>query len=143
MWAKFVQSPDWIIEASLGPEFQGFNQALYDAVSTMPPRGSADTCPSTYWIDCALKGMDQQPQHPARPFLEGNATALFTDGKVVRAHSIYDVFSDEVMSVVDFRDVLRQWRDAVGAARHDGRCGPSKEHYSRLDPPAFSGSAPD
>src|SRR5438552_12279813 len=72
------------------------------------------------------KGMDQQPQDPARPFLEGNTTALFTDGKVVRAHSIYNAFSDEVMSVVDFMDVLRQWRDAVGAARHDGRCRPSK-----------------
>jgi len=137
----FKQSPDWIIEADLGPKFPGFNQALYDAVSTIPPRGSSDDCPSSYWIDRALESLTRQPQDPARPFLEGNTTALYTDGRVVRAHSLYELFEDEVISLPDFADVLQQWREAVRTAGRNGRCGKARERYERLPPPALRRSA--
>jgi hypothetical protein len=141
MQVTFEQRPDWVIEADLGPAFEGFNDTLHDAVSSLPPRGSSEDCPSPYWIDRALEGLAKKPADPSRPFLWGNATELCTDGNKVRAHSQYELFPDEVMPVADFVDVLRNGappstrpgeKDVVGRATNGTRVTPGRHEDFRF-----------
>jgi hypothetical protein len=98
----------------LGSEWRGFTETLLDAVSTRPPRGSNDRCPSNYWIDRALAAVrDGQERDTGRPFLSGNGTELLLmkDGVVARA--LYETFDDEYISEEQLKQILADWRTRV------------------------------
>jgi hypothetical protein len=135
---RFEQSEDWIIEAELGSGFPGFNEGLYDAISTMPPRGAEDSCPSTYWIDKALEGLQRPETAEGRPIASGNATTFFVEGSAVRVHSADGAFEDETMRLVMFIEILQRWRREVIQARAQGRSGPALDVYRRLPPTRFT-----
>jgi hypothetical protein len=123
---------DGTIDARLGSDWPIFNEALADAVSSLP-RGSKETRLSTYWIDqtlerlAALRAQDQTGR-----IAGGNAYSLAFDGAGVEAIFDYgDPDEDvELMSVDDFRSILEGWRAAVIAAQdHETRTVP--ETYRR------------
>src|SRR5687767_7198541 len=80
--AQFVSvRGDGTIDARLGNDWPIFNEALADAVSSLPPRGSDETRLSTYWIDQTLSRLDALQQHAASgPIASGNAYSLVFDG---------------------------------------------------------------
>jgi hypothetical protein len=111
---------DGTIDARLSPEWPIFNEALADAVSSLPPRGSSETRLSTYWIDQTLdrlRAFSQQGNHGL--IASGNAYSLTFDGDGVQAVFDYGEANEDVelMSVEDFVDVLDRWRAAVVAAQ--------------------------
>ena len=110
---------DGTVVARLSPDWPIFNEALADAVSSLPPRGSSEKRLSTYWIDRTLDRLAllQEASQPG-PVASGNAYSLLFDGDSVQAVFDYgDPNEDvELMSVQDFRWILRGWRAAVLAA---------------------------
>lgn len=124
---------DGTIDARLGPDWPIFNEALADAVSSLPPRGSNETRVSTYWIDQTLERLATlQARDQTGPIAGGNAYSLVFHGDGVEA-----VFDDgdpneevELMSTDDFTSILERWRAAVLAAQaHETRAVP--ETYRR------------
>ena len=124
---------DGTIDARLGDDWPIFNEALADAVSSLPPRGSDETRLSTYWIDQTLSRLEVLQQHSEpRPIASGNAYSLVFDGDGVEAVFDYgDPNEDvELMSVDDFRRILHGWRARVVVAQaHETRTVP--ETYRR------------
>lgn len=108
---RFEEREDQLIEADLGPNWSGFSEALNDAVSTRAPRGHPSGL-STYWIDRTLESLGGASQ-PGAVLASGNATSLIHDGRFVVAHSDYDLWGDERMSVDDFVSRMEAWRAAV------------------------------
>jgi hypothetical protein len=52
---EFLQlREDGTVDARPGPDWPIFNEALADAISSLPPRGSNERRLSTYWIDNTL-----------------------------------------------------------------------------------------
>jgi len=115
---EFIREGSAGLNPRLAPESPGFTQTLADAVSSVPPRGSGDANYSTYWIDRAL---EQVRRHRGRTeavcFQAGNESSLWITGESVRAHSDYELFEDEVMSIDDFVSLLTRWREQVISAR--------------------------
>lgn len=124
---------DGTIDARLGSDWPIFNEALADAVSSLPPRGSKETRLSTYWIDQSLARLDTfQAKGETGQIAGGNAYSLVFDGDGVEAVFDYgDPNEDvELMSTDDFRSVLEGWRAAVIAIQsHETRTVP--ETYRR------------
>lgn len=113
----FSTTTDGLIDASLGPDFPLFDQALADSVSSRPPRGYPQDGPSTYWIDRAEQGaLDAASAGDERPFVSGNITILFvSDGNVI---ANYDYAQEEgeageSISLDEFLSIMRQWRARV------------------------------
>jgi hypothetical protein len=114
----FFRSPDGAVYAKLGPDQQGFNELLSDAITPLPPVGSAEASLSTYWIDRAIREVQRmQEDREDGPVQGGNATTLLLDGSRVIATSDYELFDDEEMSVDAFLDILRKWRAEVMVVR--------------------------
>jgi hypothetical protein len=110
---------DGTIDARLGSDWPIFNEALADAVSSLPPRGSTERRLSTYWIDQTLERLAAlRAQHQTGRIAGGNAYSLVFDGDGVEAVFDYgDPNEDvELMSVDDFMSVLEGWRAAVVTA---------------------------
>jgi len=83
-------------------------ETLMDAVTTLAPRGSDDMCPSTYWIDVALRATsDEQERHTGKASLSGNATGLLLVDDEIIARSDYELFLDQRVRVDEFVRVLR------------------------------------
>lgn len=124
---------DGTIDARLGFDWPIFNEALADAVSSLPPRGSNETRLSTYWIDQTLVRLATlQAQDQTGPIASGNACSIVFDGDGVEAVFDYgDPNEDvELMSTDDFTSILERWRAAVLAAQaHETRAVP--ETYRR------------
>jgi hypothetical protein len=124
----FETRADYVIDIDLGPEWRGFTATLLDAVSSRPPRGSDDACPSTCWIDRALAAVaEDRDRNTGRPFLWGNATELLLIAGEVVARAQYDTFDDERMPEEQFKEILGAWRDRVVSARKDAP-PPSADH---------------
>ena len=118
MDVRFETREDDAVDIDLGPEWQGFTETLLDAVSSRPPRGSDDACPSTYWLDRALLAVaEDQDRDTGRPFLWGNATELLLLGGEVVARALYETFDDEQMPEEEFKRILGAWRSRVVSAR--------------------------
>lgn len=114
MDVTFFRTSDGAPYANLGTGWPGFNETLSDAVTSIPPRGSAEHSVSTYWIDRALVEIERMKSaHLIGPFQGGNATTLVLDNGQVRASSDYEMFDDEVMAVESFIEVLSIWRAEV------------------------------
>jgi hypothetical protein len=124
---------DGTIDVRLGPDWPIFNEALADAVSSLPPRGSDEKRLSTYWIDRTLGRLNAlQNEGHTGPIAAGNAWSILLDGDGVQAVFDYgDPNEDvELMSTEDFRAILEGWRAAVVAAQsHETRIVP--ETYRR------------
>lgn len=119
----FTERPDGQVDATLGPEWPLFNEALYDAISSLPPRGAAGVGPSTYWIDIASACARQAAESgDERPFTGGNITVLrVLRGRVVASYEWYEEEHEtedqwEAISLADFLDLLQRWRDLVVAS---------------------------
>lgn len=118
MELTFFRSEDGAVYAELGPDWRGFNELLSDAITPLPPIGSAESSLSTYWIDRAMREVRRMHEdHRDGPVQGGNATTLLVSGSRVIATSDYELFDDEEMSVDAFLDVLRQWRAEVIGVR--------------------------
>jgi hypothetical protein len=132
----FVRAKDGAPYARLGPPWVGFDEALTDAVSSLPPRGSAEQSVSTYWIDRALSQVRRMvAAAESGPFQGGNTTTLSVVGGRVVASSDYDLFDEESMTVEDFEQVLSSWRAEVVRVWEADR--PSiPETYRRVPYPA-------
>lgn len=132
----FVRAKDGAPYARLGSAWVGLNDALADAVSSLPPRGSAEQSVSTYWIDRALSQVHRMvAAGESGPFQGGNTTTLSVVGGRVVATSDYDLFDEESMTVEDFEHVLSSWRVEVLRVRQAER--PSiPETYRRVPYPA-------
>ncbi|WP_223305273.1 hypothetical protein [Cellulomonas sp. B6] len=142
MDVTFVSAEDGAPYARLGPAWVGFDEALADAVSPLPPRGSAEQSVSTHWIDRALTQVRRMvAAGETGPFQGGNATTLsVVEGQVV-ANSDYDMFDPEAMTIEAFEEVLRAWRDAVVRVR-DEESPPIPETYRRNPYPGEELSGP-
>lgn len=101
-----------LIWAHAGPEYRGFNEAMADSISALSPRGVPPSL-STYWIDHAIARIHSAS---AKALGGGNATSLIRVGDEVIAHSDYELFEDERMSVAEFLNGLELWREAVQSA---------------------------
>ena len=114
----FFRSDDGAVYAELGPDLQGFNELLSDAITPLPPIGSAESSLSTYWIDRAIREVSRMHEaHVGGPVQSGNATTLLVSGSRAIATSDYELFDDEEMSVDTFLDLLRQWRAEIIVVR--------------------------
>jgi hypothetical protein len=124
---------DGTIDARLGSDWPIFNEALADAVSSLPPRGSTETRLSTYWLDQTLERLAAlQARNQAGAIAGGNAYSLVFDGDGVKAVFDYGDPNEEVelMSTDDFTSILKRWRAVVLAAQaHETRLVP--ETYRR------------
>jgi hypothetical protein len=99
-----------LIEADLGSEWPGFNDALNDCVTSRAPRGYPEGL-STYWIDRTLDALAHA--EPGAVIASGNATTLIALDNAVCARSNYEVHDDEHMPTELFSGGLRAWRAAV------------------------------
>lgn len=124
---------DGTIDVRLGPDWPIFNEALVDAISSIPPRGSDETRLSTYWIDGTLERLDAlQAEGQTGAIAGGNAYSIVFDGDGIEAVFDYGDPNEEVelMSTDDFRSILEAWRVAViDAQAHETRTVP--ETYRR------------
>jgi hypothetical protein len=124
---------DGTIDVRLGPDWPIFNEALADAVSSLPHRGSKEVRLSTYWIDRTLEQLDAlESQGSTGRIARGNAYSLVFTGNGIEAVFDYgDPNEDgERMSTADFREILTSWRAVVIAAQaHESRAVP--ETYRR------------
>lgn len=132
----FVRAKDGAPYPRLGSPWVGFDDALADAVSSLPPRGSAEQSVSTYWIDRALSQVRRMvAAAESGPFQGGNTTTLSVVGGRIVATSDYDLFDEESMPVDDFEQILSSWRVEVLRVREAER--PSiPETYRRNPYPA-------
>lgn len=99
--------------ASAGPIF---NDALYDSISSLPPRGAQGNGPSTYWVDRALSGvLEAERRGSEEPFLWGNCTVLRLRGDrvEVRYDYSYDEEESDFVDAADFVALLREWRPLI------------------------------
>jgi hypothetical protein len=81
---------DGTIDVRLGPDWPIFNEALADAVSSLPPRGSDEKRLSTYWIDRMLERLDAlQNEGTTGSIAAGNAYSIVFDGDGVEAVFAY------------------------------------------------------
>ena len=112
---EFSQSTSRGIELRLGDHWPGFNEALADSVSTMPHRGEATTSLSTYWLDLLIGRLESWSDEPGveQSVISGNTTELVKVGDFVIARSLYELFDDERLPIVDLLPVLGRWRDQV------------------------------
>lgn len=108
------------IDVDLGPERSGWNEALADSISSMPPRSSWRRTLSTYWIDRTLGALHAEPTDGVA-LASGNSTEIVMDGDVVVARSLYDLFDDEQMNRDVFEGLLVAWRAEVVAHRREFR----------------------
>lgn len=114
---SFRRAPDGQVLVTL-PTSRAFTEALNDAVTSMPPRGDRDSRQSTYWIDRALRTIDELSGSAAPTYVQGgNEASLWLDGDTVRAHSDYELFDDDSMPVSDLVGLLEAWRAEVVEAR--------------------------
>ncbi len=99
MDVRFSERPDGQIDASLGPDWPVFNEALSDSVSSLPPRGAEGAGLSTYWIDVAADGARRAAEHGVeQPFVAGNVTYLRVVGDRVVAGNDFDPDEAEAQS---------------------------------------------
>jgi hypothetical protein len=131
--AEFVQlREDGSVDARLGPDWPIFNEALADAISSLPPRGSKERHLSTYWIDNTLDRLRRlRTARESGPVAGGNAYSIHASGNDVRAVFDYgDEDSYELMPADEFEDLLERWRQRVlDVQRHETREVP--ETYRR------------
>jgi hypothetical protein len=115
--AAFLQlRDDGTVDARLGPEWPLFNEALADAISSLPPRGSEERRLSTYWIDAALDRLRKlQTANGQGRIAGGNAYGIVFSPDGVTA--VFDYANDddpgETMTAEEFVDLLERWRAAV------------------------------
>ena len=131
MQVTFVRGRDGAPYAMISGSWRGFNEALGDAVGSLPPRGSMEKSVSTYWIDRAEQVMRQMLERGESGVIQGgnSTTLLLRDGKVV-ARSDYELFDEEQMDPVDFSHVLAEWRAEIIRVR-DGEAPVIAETYRR------------
>lgn len=122
---------DGTVDAVLGPEWPVFNDALADAVSSLPPRGSRERHLSTYWIDSTLNRLRTMRQSgETGPIASGNAYSLVLVGDEVQAVFDYGDDSVERLPADEVDQLLVAWREhVVKAQRHERRVVP--ETYRR------------
>ena len=116
MQVEFLQlHDDGTVDARLEPGWQIFNDALADAVSSLPPRGSKEQRLSTYWIDSALDRLSRlQGAHEDGMIASGNAYSILLSGdRVTAAFDYGDEDTFEAMPIEDFVDLLERWRQRV------------------------------
>jgi hypothetical protein len=119
---------------------------LSDAITSLPPIDSDETSLSTYWIDRARREvLRRREAGDDGPVQSGNATTLVLSGSTVIATSDYELFDDEPMSVDEFLDILRQWRDEVIAGKAQPASSDPADLSAQSVPelgPRSSGSSP-
>lgn len=116
----FIRREGRGIDVDLGPEHPGWNEALADSISSMPPRSSWRRGLSTYWIDHVLDGL-RAGGDDGVALTSGNSTEIVTDGGAVLARSLYELFEDEPMSRELFEGLLVAWRAEVVEHRGEFR----------------------
>ena len=110
---------DGQIDAHLGDPWTVFDDALGDAISSLPPRGATGRGPSTYWIDVAEIGARRATTSgDTNQFTWGNVTSLRIEGRDVVAAYEFDPDENdaEYMPLDDFLGLLAEWREHVLAA---------------------------
>ncbi len=116
MQVQFTERDDGQVDVDLGPGWELMTEALNDCVSSLPPRGAADSGPSPYWVDVASLGLDRAlATSDPKPFTAGNATLLrLKDGRV---EARYDFDEDDVagqfIDVDALRQLLSDWRALI------------------------------
>ena len=112
---EFVQlRDDGTVDAHLGREWPVFNEALADAISSLPPRGSEERRLSTYWIDNALQRLRRLRQVDEEGLVaRGNAYSIVFSSDGVSAVFDYGEDERETMPADDFDDLLQRWRARV------------------------------
>lgn len=133
MDVRFTVRDDGQVDAALIGDWDLFNEALGDSISSLPPRGAAGAGPSTYWIDVARQGaLRAREANDDRPFTGGNITLLrMTGGRVEARYDFAD--EDEAGQFMDFDDfvsLLAEWRMRV-EARAGTSDSPLPETYRR------------
>ncbi len=121
MDVRFSRRTDGQVDATLGDGWMVFNEALADAVSSLPPRGERGVGPSTYWIDLSeAQARRSATEGELAPFVSGNITYLRVQGDLVIAAYDFDPEESEAesMPLSVFLGILGQWRTEVLASRH-------------------------
>ena len=114
MDVRFSVRDDGLVDADLGPDWPIFNEALWDSISSLPPRGSSDVGPSTYWIDHASEGARRAAATGSdAPFTSGNITLLRVRGDSVVACYDFAEEEEELLPLADFLRLLDLWRAEV------------------------------
>lgn len=93
-----------------------FIDALNHCITSLPHRGEQCIGPSTYWIDCALRGLQKAIESKDRtPFARGNLTELSWIKDEIRARYDYDLGRGpfESVSTDEFRTILSEWRSRI------------------------------
>ncbi|MBX3194549.1 MAG: hypothetical protein KF727_05540 [Microbacteriaceae bacterium] len=114
----YVHRPGRGIDVDLGVDCPGWNEALSDSISSMPPRNSPDHELSTYWIDRALSALQSEAAE-GEALASGNATQIVSSSGRVVARSLYDLFEEEAMDSDEFERLLTEWRAEVVTHQHD------------------------
>jgi len=120
--ARYVQvRDDGTIDARLDDWWATFNEALADAVTSLPPRGSTERRLSTYWIDDVLRRVEDFKQSRGGGVVaSGNAYSIsvsLPDDDATARFDYGDADTHESMTIEEFVTVLSGWRMAVIDAR--------------------------
>jgi hypothetical protein len=110
-------------------------EALEDSIGTYPPGGGDQDCPSTYWLDRALKYLRYRLEDGGKePLASGNATYLQVRDGMVEAHYEFGTENDDPFDAVpgeELVELLNAWREKVlqESACADKRIPPPPKAY--------------
>ena len=107
--AQYVQvRDDGTVDVRLGPRWAIFNEALADAVTSLPPRGSPERRLSTYWIDQTLSRLAAfRHGGEGGVVASGNAYSISVSENHVTAMWDYgDADTSERMTIAEFVEIL-------------------------------------
>jgi hypothetical protein len=139
---RFTVRGDGIIDAHCEPANGVFDEALKDAIGSRAPRGARHHGLSTYWIDLTESMLRLAlDDGSTEAFASGNVTYLRVEGDKVLAAYEFDAPGEceESMPVVEFLNLLEEWRGAVIEA--GGVSGAEARLLTEESPPRAAGPA--
>jgi hypothetical protein len=116
------------VDLVLADDLPLLREALGDCISTHPPQGAAQDCPSTYWIDRALRYLESRLDDGGKePLASGSATYLQVRDGIVEARYEFGIEDDDRFDAVPAEDLLallKAWRTKVLEESADRRAVP-------------------
>lgn len=111
----FATRADGQIDATLEGDWPLFNEALSDSISSLPPMGTTESGPSSYWLEVAANTLDRLEVAASEGVIaSGNWTSIqLLDGNIAAANDYADPADAETVSVEAYPALLAEWRNRI------------------------------